>query len=367
MALNSSGPISIAGTTAGQSIQIELNGNGTTQMSLNDASVRTLAGVASGQIVMPTNFYGKSNTFLFNISSNQQQANLRTLALAAGWDGTAAVIATVNAGVYVWSDSTSSPGLTVDGSWPGGVAIVNNGFIIGKGGTGGGSGGTNLYAAPTAGGSALSFGVNVTITNNSYIAGGGGGGGGGGNQGNIYAASAGGGAGGGSGGPSLTTAGIGGSIGASGGNGGSVDNGSVYTSSGGGGGRILPGVGGAAVSGGTGAQRAAGLGGGAGGSGSTMVSQTSFCGGSTPRVAALTGAGGGGWGASGGTGYVFVFCGSGPGVTYTSGAGGSANNVGGNSTAAGTAAAGAVGGKAVALNGYSVTWINLGTVYGAVS
>jgi hypothetical protein len=62
MTLNASGPISIAGTTAGQSIQIELGGNGTTQMGLNCASVRTLAGVPTGAIVMPTNFYGKSNT-----------------------------------------------------------------------------------------------------------------------------------------------------------------------------------------------------------------------------------------------------------------------------------------------------------------
>ena len=61
MALNSSGPISLAGTTAGQSIEIENGGTGTTQISLNDAAVRTLAGVASGQITMPTDFYGKSN------------------------------------------------------------------------------------------------------------------------------------------------------------------------------------------------------------------------------------------------------------------------------------------------------------------
>jgi hypothetical protein len=60
MALNTTGPISLAGTTAGQSIEIELSGNGTTQISLNDTNVRSLAGVASGAIVMPTNFYGKS-------------------------------------------------------------------------------------------------------------------------------------------------------------------------------------------------------------------------------------------------------------------------------------------------------------------
>ena len=62
MTLNSSGPISLAGTTAGVSIEIELSGNGTTQISLNDTNVRTLAGVASGAITMPTNFYGKSST-----------------------------------------------------------------------------------------------------------------------------------------------------------------------------------------------------------------------------------------------------------------------------------------------------------------
>ena len=62
MTLNSSGPISLGGTTAGVSIEKELGGSGTTQISLNDTNVRTLAGVASGAITMPTNFYGKSST-----------------------------------------------------------------------------------------------------------------------------------------------------------------------------------------------------------------------------------------------------------------------------------------------------------------
>ena len=66
MTLNASGPISIAGTTTGESIQIELGGTGTTQMGLNCCTVRTLAGVPSGAIVMPTCFYGKSNTPPFN-------------------------------------------------------------------------------------------------------------------------------------------------------------------------------------------------------------------------------------------------------------------------------------------------------------
>lgn len=61
MTLNASGPISLGGTTSGQSIELELGGGGTTQISLNDTNVRTLAGVPSGAITMPTNFYGKSN------------------------------------------------------------------------------------------------------------------------------------------------------------------------------------------------------------------------------------------------------------------------------------------------------------------
>lgn len=65
MTLNSSGPISLGGSTAGQSINLELSQSATAQVSLNDTNVRTLAGVASGAIVMPTNFYGKSAVTIF--------------------------------------------------------------------------------------------------------------------------------------------------------------------------------------------------------------------------------------------------------------------------------------------------------------
>jgi hypothetical protein len=65
MALNPSGAISLAGPTAGQSIAVELGVSATATISLNDTNVRTLAQVPSGVIVMPTNFYGKSNiTFI---------------------------------------------------------------------------------------------------------------------------------------------------------------------------------------------------------------------------------------------------------------------------------------------------------------
>ena len=59
MALNGSGPISLGGATTGQSINLELGQSATAQVSLNDANVRSLAGVPSGAIVVPTDFWGK--------------------------------------------------------------------------------------------------------------------------------------------------------------------------------------------------------------------------------------------------------------------------------------------------------------------
>jgi hypothetical protein len=62
MALNPSGQISLGGNTAGESINLENSQPATATVSLNDAAVRSLAGVPSGVIVMPTNFWGKSNS-----------------------------------------------------------------------------------------------------------------------------------------------------------------------------------------------------------------------------------------------------------------------------------------------------------------
>lgn len=67
MTLNASGPISLGGTATNASINLELGQSATAQVSLNDTNVRTLAGVASGAIIMPTNFYGKGGaTVNFN-------------------------------------------------------------------------------------------------------------------------------------------------------------------------------------------------------------------------------------------------------------------------------------------------------------
>lgn len=60
MALNTSGPISLGGSTVGQSINLELGQSATATTSLNATNVRTLLQVASGQISL-SNAYGKSN------------------------------------------------------------------------------------------------------------------------------------------------------------------------------------------------------------------------------------------------------------------------------------------------------------------
>jgi hypothetical protein len=59
MPLNASGPISLAGATAGQSIALELGRTATTPTSLNESAVRGLLGVASGAISF-SSAYGKS-------------------------------------------------------------------------------------------------------------------------------------------------------------------------------------------------------------------------------------------------------------------------------------------------------------------
>lgn len=325
MALNSSGPISIIGTTSGQSIQIELGGDGSTQMGLTDSTVRTLAGIASGAITIPGDFYGKSNQFAFSITSNQTNANLRTLAINAGWNQTSAVVATINNGVVLHSNSTGTAGLTVNGSWPGGVSLISNGSIYGQGGTGGRGWGVPGGNTPHtngqsgfAGGPALSVSTPITITNNGTIYGGGGGGGAGASWG--YRVSCG------------------------------CEPGGFryfgYASGGGGGGRSGP----------------SSSPGGAGGSpgGNLGTDPTGYAGNSGSTAGA--GSGGGGQ----------RYAGKGGGTGGTGGDFGSAGNTGGASSGdgsnilGGAALAGGSAGAAVSGNSY-ITWLNTGTRYGPIS
>jgi len=188
MTMVSSGPISLGGdaTSGGlnQSINIELVQSATATISLNDSNVRTLLLVPSGTISL-NDAYGKANLFPITISTNQTNVDLRTFAINAGWNQSSRVIATINPGVYISSNNTGTPALTVSGSFPSGVEIINNGFIVGMGGAGGAGGGNNNGGNGQSGGGgglALSVLTATTINNASGTVAGGGGGGGGGAQ-----------------------------------------------------------------------------------------------------------------------------------------------------------------------------------------
>ena len=71
-------------------------------------------------------FIGReAQAFALTISSNQTDVNLATLATSSGWNGSSTLNATINSGVYVSSTTTGTPALTVSGSFPGGVTLVN--------------------------------------------------------------------------------------------------------------------------------------------------------------------------------------------------------------------------------------------------
>lgn len=170
--------------------------------------------------------------FYFNqtISANTNNYNLKNAAIAAGWDQSALLIATVsiNAGVTVGSTSTSTPAFSTGTGYLSSarLSLINNGSIIGRGGAGG-SGITITATTWTGkgaepGGTGLFAEIPIAVTNNGTIAGGGGGGGGGnGYKANVpwptaggslvtaFAGSSGGGggAGGGAGGPAGTASG----------------------------------------------------------------------------------------------------------------------------------------------------------------
>jgi hypothetical protein len=134
-----------------------------------------------------------SATYPVTIASNIANANVYNLAKTAGWDANnGLVVVTVNSGVTVSSASTGSYAMEIDGGFWGGLKLVNNGTIVGRGGNAGGGGSAPAYNSATAGGGgnpggpALFVGRPTILKNAGRIAGGGGGGGGGGATGGQY-------------------------------------------------------------------------------------------------------------------------------------------------------------------------------------
>lgn len=292
------------------------------------------------------------------ISTHTQNYNVHTQC-AASTSSPVAVTLTVNAGVYVWSDSTSLPALTT-GVLPAGstFTLVNNGYIMGKGGAGGGVPSMPAGSNGENGGNALNISVPATITSLGYILGGGGGGAGA-FGGSNTGFGGGGGAGGGMGGTAYSIDMWGGVYGIAGGAGGSIGSpGSPGTTGldGGGGGRVVPstttvGPSGAAVI-------APGYGGSGGGTGAIWAYSGNTA----------TGGRGGGPGVAGGNGSI-----SGTYIRVALGGGGGYGAPGGYAALGSTGFVAGVpgtGGKAINTNGNTVTWTSgsqPASVYGAVN
>jgi len=361
----------VSGAISFNAINVELGVAGTTTANINQASYRTLAGVPSGTISL-SNFYGKSNrvALSYTFSANTANATLNLSGLSGYVAGGSDITVTINSGIYLYATSTANAGLTLTGGTTGDtLTIVNNGNIMGMGGSGVDGFNGAVTATGRVGGTALSIPINATINNtnaSAYIAGGGGSGGGFNDTGSGYGrpASNGGGAGGAGGGKAgnsyLTfavvtlTGGAGGAIGSSGANGTFYNSGGYLGASAGGGGRVLPSTSTTLSASGSGAAGLGGSGGGTGGTTAPSDTGTRTSTGGGPNTA--------------GTGTSIQ--GAGGGNTYLQGAGGGYGASGAPAYLDLNAnASGGAGGKAVALNGKTVTWVSGNTtrVYGAVS
>lgn len=216
------------------------------------------AGIPTSGIIRIGNFYGSSSRNIVNVTITGNTQNYDVFANRGPTyvAGVTDLTLTVNPGVVVGSASTSSFAMLVPSAFSptDTVRIVNNGTIIGMGGTGGrGSNGAIGTSSPgfpgNVGGNALSISRPTTITNNGTVAGAGGGGGGGapGFGPSSFSAGSGGGGGGGGAGSSGGTAGVGGAGSTAGNPGGT---GTLTTGGGGGAGGPGPAPGGTGGTGG---------------------------------------------------------------------------------------------------------------------
>lgn len=171
-------------------VNAELNFSPTALITMNDAAVRTLAGVGgSGTVISMQNLQNKSNRVAIPLSITTNTANYDVYANRGPTyaPGTSDITVTVNPGVIVYSTSTGTAAFSVPSAFNPGdtITVVNNGVILGRGGSGGsggsaGTGFTNPGSPGGAAGGAFLTQRAVTVNNLNRIAGGGGGGGGGG-------------------------------------------------------------------------------------------------------------------------------------------------------------------------------------------
>lgn len=132
MTLAASGQMSIGGSTASRSINVELGRSPTAQSNLNETSLRTLAAKASGAIAL-SDFYGKSNGT--NHTTSLSDAGPGYCSYSSGLGQTACasdstVTAIVSNGIgpftYSWS-RIAGTGLSISGSTTGASVLIIHG------------------------------------------------------------------------------------------------------------------------------------------------------------------------------------------------------------------------------------------------
>jgi len=323
MALQSSGAISLS------EIQTEFGGSNPISLSeyyaggSNVPSGTTGTGGAiptSGEISI-SDFYGSSNrvSITLTISANTNGYNIFNNKGGTYVAGISDITLVNNSNIY----STSGVALDTGTGWTSGdtITIDNNGLIVGHGGDGG-AGGNIGSQAPTSGGgnggagsTAFNLQYDITLDNTGGTISGGSGGGGG-------------------GGAAVANA--------------SAKGGTNYSGATGGGG---------------GAGRASASGGAAGGG--SAQNQTVF--GSAGNASSITNLGTGGAGATASSFGIATSGAGGNGGANTASAGANGANGSASPGVNSAGGTGGAGGKAVNLNGNSITYTATGTIYGAVS
>lgn len=299
--------------------------------------------------------FGGASLFRHTITSNQQEIDLYNYLRNIQWMPWQPIELTIDSGVYIWSDDTSTAALTIPSTVLVRVTLINNGYIIGRGG----NGGDKLQDGQDGGPAISNAASNVTLINSSgALIGGGGGGGGGGSDADsdttTPVAGGGGGAGGGRGGAGSTSGGAGGAPGYSGSNSGA-------------GGNNTTGIGGPNGGAGGGRQDNNGVDSGSGGGGGgRKATDTDGVNASIPSGTGLDNPGGYGGGqnqAGGAYGYPYWASPSSAvgRNTMAAGGGGGYGQSGGSS--GGTGGSGGSGGAAI--SGTAVTLTNNGTILGS--
>jgi hypothetical protein len=122
--------------------------------------------------------------FTINGTGLASSTNVRTAAVAAGWDGKAPVVCTLTGTFNYPGGNSPDAALVVAGAFPGSLTVINKAVVTGKSGAGGRGG--DQYNSPNAagvgqpGGTALLVSTPCSFDNQGSLRGGGGGGGGGG-------------------------------------------------------------------------------------------------------------------------------------------------------------------------------------------